>query len=612
MFKKLRQAERKQHKLHQKSKTNAPRISLASILYTSRIYHEALGRKRYFTILYQVYNSIIPSVTAVLAGAAVTQIVSAITTHDVGPFLVIAAILMLIQLTDTVLREVNAWFAESNWQEVYIYVSEKMAAKYIQIPLTKRESKEFADRFERVEDFGDDISSVSRNLISIATSVISLVSVLIATLTVSPLVTIVVVVAAIPYSILSLKLAAKQRRNWREYTKDRRIAWYIRDKITDSDSALEIELNGLSRHLIQQMVKARRRAQEQDIADQRRFFWPNIATRGIDDLVSYAVLIFVAFEIIWGKLAIGQFLTVRNLLAQLNNNINTLFSSIAEASQSLVNATDFMDFMNEPTYVDGNIKINSTPTIEFRHVSYSYPNATQKAINDVSFTLSAGDSLAIVGQNGAGKTTLIKLLIGAYTPDGGEILVDGQPLSQIDRQSYLAQIGALFQEYTQYDFATLGENVWFGDVKKPYNKTAIMHALSMVGLDQMVSKYEKGLDQVMSKDLDVKNTASLSGGQWQRLCIARAFFRAPNVLILDEPTSAVDAKSEYEIFKNILQTQAGKSTLIISHRFSTVRKAEHIMVLDHGKMIEYGTHQELIDENKLYKEMFELQAEGYH
>ena len=191
-------------------------------------------------------------------------------------------------------------------------------------------------------------------------------------------------------------------------------------------------------------------------------------------------------------------------------------------------------------------------------------------------------------------------------------MVDGQPLSQIDRQSYLAQIGALFQEYTQYDFATLGENVWFGDVKKPYNKTAIMHALSMVGLDQMVSKYEKGLDQVMSKDLDVKNTASLSGGQWQRLCIARAFFRAPNVLILDEPTSAVDAKSEYEIFKNILQTQAGKSTLIISHRFSTVRKAEHIMVLDHGKMIEYGTHQELIDENKLYKEMFELQAEGYH
>ena len=191
-------------------------------------------------------------------------------------------------------------------------------------------------------------------------------------------------------------------------------------------------------------------------------------------------------------------------------------------------------------------------------------------------------------------------------------MVNGLPLERIERKSYLSQIGALFQDYSRYEFATLGENVWFGDIDRPYSKAEIMKALKLAGLEDLPSKFENGLDQILAKDFDALKPTDLSGGQWQRLCIARAFFRAPNVLILDEPTSAVDVQSEAIIFKNIISNQKGKTTLIISHRFSTVRKAKNIIVLDKGKVIESGTHEELIANNGMYKEMFEVQAEGYN
>ena len=203
-------------------------------------------------------------------------------------------------------------------------------------------------------------------------------------------------------------------------------------------------------------------------------------------------------------------------------------------------------------------------------------------------------------------------MIGAYQPTKGTILIDGQPLERINRESYLAQIGALFQDFSRYEFATLGENVWFGDVERPYSRRDIEAALKDAGLESLVNEYKEGLNTILSKDIDSKNAVNLSGGQWQRLGIARAFFRSPNVLILDEPTASVDAVSEYEIFKNIIKKQENKTTVIISHRFSTVRKAERIIVLDHGKIVESGTHDELIAKNGIYKEMFELQAEGYN
>ena len=550
--KRSERAKRRAQKAAERKKPEYPRISLKSILYCMDIYAKAVGPKRYFFWFYRIVSSAIPAWTAVLAGNVVTEITRVINTGDFTPFIVAVIFLISVQLINAILSAVYHLLSISVNQEVFIYVSEMVATKYIQIPLALRESREFADKFERVRDFGGSIDFVAFSAITVISSVVSLVSVVVATLTASPLITIAVVIAAIPSSILSLRLAARERRNWREFTKDRRIAWQIERKITNSDSALEIELNGLSKTLVEQMIKARRRSQEQDIADNKAFFWPGFGGSVLQDAVSYVVLIFVAIQIILGKLEIGQFLTIRTLLIQLNDSISNLFNSITNINSSLVNATDFMEFMETPAQHSGDIIIDHIPTIEFQNVSFTYPRSEVRAIKDVSFVLNPGDSLAIVGENGAGKTTLIKLMIGAYQPTKGTILIDGQPLERINRESYLAQIGALFQDFSRYEFATLGENVWFGDVERPYSRRDIEAALKDAGLESLVGNYKEGLNTILSKDIDSKNAVNLSGGQWQRLGIARAFFRSPNVLILDEPTASVDAVSEYEIFKNII------------------------------------------------------------
>ena len=589
-----------------------PHVSIKSIIYTLRIYHKAIGARSIFFIFYRIFESVLPSVNAILAGVTITTIAEAISTHNIAPTMIFIAILLALKIIDVVLNTVNHLLSARIYEDVYIYVSEQISMKYLQVPLSVRESREFADKFDRVKDFTNSIPIITDSIIAVASTVISLISVLIATSTVSPIITIIVAISAVPSSILTVKLSARRRHNWREYTKDRRIAWNIKNKILSSNNALEIEMNNLGGHLVKKMIRHNRRSQEQDIKDERSYLWPRFGSDIFETVATFGILSFVAIEIIFEKLEIGQFFTIRSLLTQLNISIFGLFNSVTSISENLINATDYMEFMEAPVKTSGNIKVLNTPTIEFRGVSFSYPNAKVKALDNISFKINPGESLAIVGENGAGKTTIIKLLIGAYEPSEGVILIDEHPLTEINRESFLLQLGALFQEYSRYEFATLGENVWFGNTSKKYNKKAIEIALEQADLSTLASNYDKGLDQILSKDYDEHSTTDLSGGQWQRLAIARVLFRSPNVLLLDEPTSAIDAKSENKIFHNIFESQKGKTTIIISHRFSTVRRATHIIVLERGKLIESGTHEELIAKKRgVYKTLFEAQAKGY-
>ena len=596
----------------QKSKTDSPHISLKSIFYVMRIYHEAVGPRSFFFGFYRFYNSVMPSVNAIISGAIVSAIAEAITTHDLTNTAILIGAMFGLQLFGIILDGINRLLSITTFEDVYNYVNRQVVTKYMQIPLSARESREFADKFNRVRNFANSASSISSGLFVVASAVIGLISAVIATLTISPIITLVVALSTIPSSILTLRLSSKRRRNWREYTRDRRMAMNIEHKIIDSNNTLEIEVNSLGGHLIERMIKSNRRSQERDIADARRFLWPQFGSNAFEIVANTGVMVFVMLKIVFDNLAIGQFFTIRTLLTQLSSNIESLFNEIVYVNENLVNATDYMEFMEAPEQASGELKVVGTPTIEFKNVSFCYPNSTTKALDDVSFRLEPGGSLAIVGENGAGKTTLIKLLIGAYEPTEGVILVNGEPFSRIERESYLSQIGSLFQDYSRYEFATLGENVWFGNTKKKYDKRAVELALEQADLADLSSTYKKGLDQMLSKNFDENSTVDLSGGQWQRLAIARVLFRSPNVLLLDEPTSAIDAKAEQKIFRNVFEAQKGKTTVIISHRFSTVRKANQIIVLDHGRVIESGSHKELVAKRGgVYKSLFEAQAEGY-
>ena len=220
-----------------------------------------------------------------------------------------------------------------------------------------------------------------------------------------------------------------------------------------------------------------------------------------------------------------------------------------------------------------------------------------------------GEDVALVGENGAGKSTIVKLLLRFYDPTEGLVLVDGHDLKELDQEDWYAKVGVLFQDFNQYTDFSVADNIAVGRVEVKQDKEAVHRAAVMAGAEPFIKNYEKGFDNVLSRSYE--GGIDPSGGQWQRIALARAFYRRASVLILDEPTSAIDAKGEYEIFQRITETQKGKTTLIISHRFSTVRNAHKIVVFEHGKIVQAGTHEDLLRKGGLYKTMFELQAEGY-
>ena len=246
------------------------------------------------------------------------------------------------------------------------------------------------------------------------------------------------------------------------------------------------------------------------------------------------------------------------------------------------------------------------PKIEFKNVSFNYQGGA-KVLDDVSFVIEPGESVALVGHNGAGKTTIVKLLCRFYDVTGGEILINGIGIKKLDLTSYYKFLGTLFQEFVQYHF-TVRENIFLGAPGK--NDEAAMHeAARKSGADEFIDRLPKKYDQMLGKEFE--GGEELSGGQWQKLAIARAFYEEPPVLILDEPTSAIDAEAEYEIFSNLEKQYKNKTLVLVSHRFSTVRNAQKIVVLEHGKIIETGTHAELMNRQGEYAKLFTIQAKGY-
>jgi ATP-binding cassette subfamily B protein len=244
----------------------------------------------------------------------------------------------------------------------------------------------------------------------------------------------------------------------------------------------------------------------------------------------------------------------------------------------------------------------------FEGVGFIYPGAERWAVRHLSFTLKAGEVVALVGENGAGKTTLVKLLTRLYDPDEGRILLDGHDLREYDLEQLRGGIGVIFQDFVRYNFSA-GDNIAVGRIDARDDQARVERAAARSQADDVIARLPFGYAQRIGKRF--KNGVELSGGEWQKVAIARAYMREAEMLILDEPTAALDARAEFEVFQRFKELSQGKTAVLISHRFSSVRMADRIFVLADGKLAAAGTHEELIKQSGLYAELFELQAAGY-
>ena len=314
------------------------------------------------------------------------------------------------------------------------------------------------------------------------------------------------------------------------------------------------------------------------------------------------------------NLGISSYIFYSGMIARVSGALNTIVGSYTGMQEGLLYAYDFYGFQKvEPTIIgdsEGAIKLplSETPKIEFKDVSFQYPGSDEWVFKNLSFTINPGEHIALIGENGAGKTTIVKLLLRFYDVSSGAIEINGHDLRTISLDYWYKHLGTLFQEFNQYPLS-IQENITISNGGR-VDKNKLDRALGDSGVSDMVNKLPYGLETVL--DSSFKKGTEPSGGQWQRVALARAFYKNANILILDEPTAAIDAKAEYDIFNSIFEHQTKKSTIIISHRFSTVRRADRIIVLEKGRIVETGDHSELLKHNGgLYKEMFEKQAEGY-
>jgi ATP-binding cassette, subfamily B, bacterial len=397
------------------------------------------------------------------------------------------------------------------------------------------------------------------------------------------------------------------------WTPERRELEYLRQTGASVETAKEVKIFGLHPFLIERF---RELSWKFYFANRslalRRAAWGGVLT-ALGSIGYYVAYAYIAWRTVRGDFTIGDLTFLAGSFLRLRQLLEGLlvgFSQVAGQALYLDDLFSFFDIRAEivspadPRPFPEPVRVGFV----FEDVGFRYPGAERWAVRHLSFTLKAGEVLALVGENGAGKTTLVKLLARLYDPDEGRILLDGHDLRDYDLEVLRSRIGVIFQDFVRYHL-TAAENIAVGRIEARHDRLRIVEAARRALADEAIAKLPKGYDQVIGRRF--RNGVDLSGGEWQKVAIARAYMRDSQLLILDEPTAALDARSEFEVFQRFKELSAGKTAVLISHRFSSVRMADRILVLAEGQVEAVGTHEELLAQGGRYAELFELQAAGY-
>lgn len=495
------------------------------------------------------------------------------------------------------------------------YLDQQIIKKLTQLDPATFESPEFQNLLAQMEGVKGTITVNVMRITAFIDSAFKFVTAAVIVSVAFPIFIPIMLIATIP-SFFSLD--QYRQKVWKYFVEERsilvRVSQYIKNLLSQDGTSKEVIIYKTGETLFNK-VKNQQKLYTQKFTKASESELPNVIITRLIELVAFLFTQMLNLKaVILGSLGIGQFALyfqqTQNLMLGSHGMLDH-YSSINMRNKYIEKYFEFMatdkviHSSSEPIVIPGQ---PTPPYIELKNVSFKYPNTKRYILKNFNLIIKSGEKIALVGENGAGKTTLIKLLLRFYDVIEGEILINGVNIKNINLDKWYKEIGALFQDFIKYQF-TFKENVYFGNQKQIDNITLLKEAIKNSGADQYLKNLPNSYDQIVGKMF--QDGVDLSGGQWQKLALARAFFKNAPILILDEPTSAIDAKAEYEIFQHVQELQKDKTVFIISHRFSTVRNADRILVLDEGKIIEEGNHETLMKNKGLYEELFNIQAKGY-
>jgi len=491
------------------------------------------------------------------------------------------------------------------------YSSVLIIRKTKDLNISQLEDSELYDKLERARTQTSGRVGLMSNTLSQIQSLIVIISLIGGLIYFEPWLIFILILSIIPAFINELKFSSSKYSIARSWTSERRELDYLRYIGANDKTAKEMKLFGLVDFIADRFERLSNQYYliNKKLAINRTLLGSIFNLLGT--LSYYGAYVLIIIRAVSGAITIGDLTFLSGSFNRLRNSLQSNFSKFTRIAESALYLKDYFDFIDIPLEEAQNDSaeiIHVDSGFEFRDVTFSYPGSDERVLNGVSFSIKAGEKMAFVGQNGAGKTTLIKLMLRFYEPDSGQILLDGKNIAEYDKENYQRLFGVIFQDFIRYEF-NVKENIAVGDIKQIDNQSAIEEAARRSLAEEVVAEMKDGYDQQLGRRF--AKGKNLSGGQWQKIALARAYMKDAKVMILDEPTSALDARAEYEAFQRFIGLTKGKTSIIISHRFSTVRMADRILVLKDGKVLEIGTHDKLMDNDSLYAELFTLQAQGY-
>ena len=492
------------------------------------------------------------------------------------------------------------------------HVSIQVMQHASRLDLASYEDPVFYDKLERARVQATDRIAMIQALGSIVQQVIAAATLAAGVFWFSPWLLAVLVITVVPAFLGESHFALLGYTQNIRQTPVRRQLDYLRLLGASKESAKELKLFGLGDFLSGEYTRLANQIYHQNVALARRRLLAGAALSLLNTGGYYGAYAYVIFRTVTGALTWGSLQFLVGAIAGASNNIQSIFSTVSSVADQSLFLTDLVEFLKVGPAIASKPDAIPAPRpvrdgFLFERVSFAYPGRGPFVLNRLDLQIHPRERIALVGENGQGKTTLVKLLTRLYDPTEGRILLDGVDLRDYNMEDLQSQIGVIFQDFMRYEM-TAQQNIAVGRIEQT-DEEAVHHAASKSGADHVVERLPRGYGQMLGRRFE--GGVDLSGGEWQKMALARAYLREAQLLILDEPTASLDARAEYEVFQRFAELTDGKMTLLISHRFSTVRMADRILVLENGRIAEQGSHEQLVGMGGRYANLFELQASSY-